>query len=242
MAEVEELLEEAAQHLSSLGISVETLCREGQPVQEILRVVRDRGVELIVIGTVGRGRREDFLIGSVSQRVKASTERDMLFVRGGGPPGNSRFRAILGVDGSPGSLGAVEAFAKEVQAERADIRVVHVREALGSRPDQTHRRAARSLSTHSGTDYGEEALSNALEILEAHGLSGTTEERRGRPAAELLEAARDYGAHLIVMGSRGLTRPPGMLTGSVTQRVVRHASSSVLCSRRRESVPSVLDS
>jgi nucleotide-binding universal stress UspA family protein len=42
------------------------------------------------------------------------------------------------------------------------------------------------------------------------------------------DRAHDFGADLIALGSRGLSRLPGMLLGSVTQKAVHFAEIPVL--------------
>ena len=53
----------------------------------------------------------------------------------------------------------------------------------------------------------------------------------GDPAHEIIEAARDVGCSLIVMGSRGLTGLDRLLTGSVARNVLLHSPTSVLIVR-----------
>jgi nucleotide-binding universal stress UspA family protein len=49
-----------------------------------------------------------------------------------------------------------------------------------------------------------------------------------RTAQEIVIQAHDFGADLIVMGSRGLSGLPGMLLGSVTQKVLHFTDVPVL--------------
>ncbi len=53
----------------------------------------------------------------------------------------------------------------------------------------------------------------------------------GNPVDEILRAAADAGADLIVMGTHGRTGLRHLITGSVTEKVVRHASVPVLTVR-----------
>jgi len=53
--------------------------------------------------------------------------------------------------------------------------------------------------------------------------------RHGNIAAEILEAAEEMGAELIVIGARGLTRWEAFMGGgSIAEKVVRHASTTVI--------------
>jgi nucleotide-binding universal stress UspA family protein len=55
--------------------------------------------------------------------------------------------------------------------------------------------------------------------------------RIGKPAAEILGVAKDVGADLIIVGSKGLTGIERMMIGSVSERVVREAGCSVEVAR-----------
>ena len=62
------------------------------------------------------------------------------------------------------------------------------------------------------------------EVAEAH-------LRLGRPDAEIVELAKELGAGLIVLGSRGLGPLRSALMGSVSESVIRHARCPVMVVR-----------
>jgi nucleotide-binding universal stress UspA family protein len=55
--------------------------------------------------------------------------------------------------------------------------------------------------------------------------------KEGDPVTEILEAAREAGADLIVMGTHGRTGLGRFLMGSVAEHVVRHATCPVVTVR-----------
>jgi nucleotide-binding universal stress UspA family protein len=55
--------------------------------------------------------------------------------------------------------------------------------------------------------------------------------RIGKPAEELLDLARDVGADLIIVGSKGLTGVERLVLGSVSEKVVREAKCTVEVAR-----------
>lgn len=57
--------------------------------------------------------------------------------------------------------------------------------------------------------------------------------RIGKPAAEILALAREVGADLIIVGSRGLTGVGHLLLGSVAEKVVREARCTVEVARAK---------
>ena len=57
--------------------------------------------------------------------------------------------------------------------------------------------------------------------------------RLGKPAAEILELAREVGADRIVVGTKGLTGVEHFVLGSVAERVVREAGCTVEIARAK---------
>ncbi|HMQ93030.1 MAG TPA: universal stress protein [Amaricoccus sp.] len=60
---------------------------------------------------------------------------------------------------------------------------------------------------------------------------------RGLPPGRIVEVARELGADLVVVGSRGRTGLPHILLGSVAERVVQTAPMPVTVVKRRDAAP-----
>jgi nucleotide-binding universal stress UspA family protein len=228
------LLSEATQLLARWDIEAKAVKCRGHAAKELLRVAGERAADLIVVGTRAKDQ-HGFLVGSVSHKVKALAQTDVLVVRPRAPLEPGRFRALLTVDGSPESSAAVESFVTKLHAERADVLLLHVLDvppqtALEMFEDEPIDPNSLSNVVHEHVDH---VFSYARAILAAHDIEPTVEIRKGEPAPIVLAAAARHRAHVIVMGSRGLTGLSGVLLGSVTQRVVRHGAASVLIARSR---------
>ena len=65
-------------------------------------------------------------------------------------------------------------------------------------------------------------------------ISRDTTVRVGRPFHEIVEAAREGNADLIILATHGHTGLKHMLLGSTAENVVRHASCPVLIVREQE--------
>jgi nucleotide-binding universal stress UspA family protein len=74
-------------------------------------------------------------------------------------------------------------------------------------------------------------LSDLAARLEKDGVVVTTQVQIGRPIDEILAFAASEKADLIVMGTHGRTGLKHLVTGSVTERVVRTSSIPVLTVR-----------
>jgi maltose/moltooligosaccharide transporter len=136
-------------------------------------------------------------------------------------------RVVVGSDGTPTSLYAVDRAAEVAQAAQARLVVVTAYRdgEPGAEPSQT---AGLHRDLH-----GAEAAREALE----KSVTGLTKERAryieqrlvvGDPAQALLDAVGANPANLIVVGNRGLGASQGQLLGSVPAGVVKNAVCDVL--------------
>ncbi len=74
-------LEEKAQPLRNIGLTVETVVRFGDPAQEIVDYAKTHGIDLIVMATHGRTGLSRALFGSVAGRVLASGAKPVLMLQ-----------------------------------------------------------------------------------------------------------------------------------------------------------------
>lgn len=227
----ETLMERVGARLAHLPVRVTRVLAKGDPAQEIVRMADSTSAELIVLGAWGEKR--DFLIGSVSQRVVSLAPTDVLVVRRCDQATEESerersFRALVAVDGSLGSEAGIDAFSRKLRARSASIRVVHVLEAAPALWEAGREQTSfiEVLDTRAA-----QVLSWALEALERRGLQAESEWRQGNPAAQILEAARENGSDVIVVGSRGHSAIREMVLGGITHRILRHAPCNVLCAR-----------
>ena len=75
-------LEERAAALREHGLATRVLLKTGVPHEEIVKTAAQEGVDLIVMGTHGRGAVERFFLGSVADRVVRSAPCPVVTVRG----------------------------------------------------------------------------------------------------------------------------------------------------------------
>jgi nucleotide-binding universal stress UspA family protein len=67
------------------ALEVETVVVEGNPASEIVRVAAERGIDLIVLGSHGRGGISRAILGSVADKVMRTAACPVLIVAHGGP-------------------------------------------------------------------------------------------------------------------------------------------------------------
>jgi maltose/moltooligosaccharide transporter len=136
-------------------------------------------------------------------------------------------QVVVGSDGTPTSLYAVDRAAEVAQAAQARLVVV-----TAYREDEAGAAVSPVPGTHRHL-YGVEAARQAL----TKSVTGLTRERAryidqrlvaGDPARALLDTVGSNPANLIVVGNRGLGASEGQVLGSVPGEVVRNALCDVL--------------
>ncbi len=85
------------------------------------------------------------------------------------------------------------------------------------------------------TDY----LASIATAIRAHDASAMVVVRRGNPAAEITACAEEEPGTLVVLTSHGRSGPRPEHLGSVTQHVVRHATTPTLVVRPHPDLPAV---
>jgi nucleotide-binding universal stress UspA family protein len=89
-----------------------------------------------------------------------------------------------------------------------------------------------------GRQAGVQLLEETQRDLMEEEIEVDTKLTEGHAADEILKAAQDFQADLIVVGSRGMTEfKRVMMLGGVSHKVVRHAECSVLVVRKRAKRP-----
>ena len=75
---------------------------------------------------------------------------------------------------------------------------------------------------------GEKIIEEAAKEFEVAGLKFQTELLEGPVAEAIMNVAKTRDADLIVLGARGMSSLEGLLLGSVSQKVIQHATCPVL--------------
>jgi nucleotide-binding universal stress UspA family protein len=142
-------------------------------------------------------------------------------------------RIVVAADGSTHALKAAELAARLARETRgAEVMVVNVGHiptiALGGPGDGLVDFAAMEEALEQA---GRTILDQTMKAFAGIDARVTRVYRRGDPTAEILKAAKEHKADLIVMGSRGLGQIGGLILGSVSERVLHGAHIPVLIVR-----------
>ncbi len=235
--DAERVLNATQRRLDIFGIRAERLVRSAAfEGPAIARAAEERGAALIVLGTHGRRRIMDRLLGSVSEAVVRYASCPVILVRRDAAfDSQSLGHILLASDGSDSTLAAARALIPLAQALSARVTVAHVAwlglvEQSSLIPPQglTDIAPAQLL----GVPGLHEALDRPAELLRRAGIPVHTHVRHARHTAEALEQiAADLGAGLIVAGSRRLGELAGRLLGSVAADLLVQARRPVMIAR-----------
>jgi nucleotide-binding universal stress UspA family protein len=136
-------------------------------------------------------------------------------------------RVLLAYDGSEAAGRALGWASRLARAEPGStVTVMAVATALEAAPPITD-----AIDPRSSPERLRGQLARSAEQLTAAGVAVDTLLRVGSPAEEIIRAAEEGGYELVVLGDTGAGGAVRFLMGSVSDRVVRHASRPVMVVR-----------
>lgn len=145
-------------------------------------------------------------------------------------------RTLIATDDSDASLAAIDVVAPSVKAAGGQVFVVFVRqrpvmfESVGIDTSSAWELVEESLDAKE-----KEAERDVTAHLQAHGIGATFLVRDGDPAHEILDAATEHDASLLVIGSPLHGALGSILLSSVTEYLVHHCTRPLLVIRPQDS-------
>jgi len=136
---------------------------------------------------------------------------------------------VVGVDGSAASLRAVRHALRLWNEAPCEVYLCNVQPAMTYA--ETLLSGHKRLVAHWSGSPGHELLRAARGAVEDAGRAAFAEIRHGDAAEEIARQAREVGADLILVGTRGLNPAQELLIGSVARRITELASCPVVTTR-----------
>lgn len=139
-------------------------------------------------------------------------------------------KILLAIDGSDSSQAALQSVVVRPWPAGTEVRVLNVVEPpslliereMASSYDVEFEAVWNALR-----EQAKELVSKAAAKLKEAKLNASTALVEGDPKSLIIDAANDWGADMIVVGSHGRKGLNRFLMGSVSEAVVRHARCSV---------------
>lgn len=204
------LVADAAEVMRKHGVDAEATVLHGFPAPAILEHVDKNLIDLLIVGSHGRGTTGRLILGSFADAVKNHVACSVLIARR--PP--QRDRLLIAVDGSAASKRAAGVGLRLATSWNAHATILHVLHPPVVTDDSGGRRKLQAAASELGLPEADRHLRFVLE--------------QGRPADRVARLAEEKAVGLIVMGSRGLSGLKSLVAGSVSNRVAHRAQTSVL--------------
>jgi nucleotide-binding universal stress UspA family protein len=143
-------------------------------------------------------------------------------------------KILLAIDGSAPSRDAIEEVARRPWPSSSALLILSVIQPYTPPATEIVLASAtlEEVRQRQAQD-AEQFTRQARERIGASGLNVETAVREGDPRTAIIDAADEWQADLIVVGSHGRTGLTRLVMGSVAQAVVAHAHCSVEVVRRR---------
>ena len=207
---------------------------EGNTPGVIRDIACEPGVDLVVVGSRGRGSAADLFLGSTSHSLSHDCPKPLAIVptAATGPhPGHPLRHIVVGTDGSAGADAAVVWAAEEARRTDSVLELVVAwtwtapffpLEADLSVPlEESLRKAA------------EDTLGKTVDRLDLHGLTVKRTVREGAAADALVDQSREAG--MLVVGRRGLGIARELFLGSVSHACTHRSVAPIVVVPRGQS-------
>jgi nucleotide-binding universal stress UspA family protein len=213
---------------------ISTLVQSDSPAYGLLSAADEIGPDLIVVGSHGRSVLGRLILGSVSQKVLAEASCSVRIARRRAAIEGVPLRIIVGVDGTPDSIAAVEQVASRRWPEGSAVQVIAAYGPVDV-PIPFGFPMVGTMQQAMGMQWEmlENSTADAVARLQAAGLAATATVKDGAPIPVLLKSTREWGADCIFLGARGHRFLERFLLGSVSAAVAARADCSVEVVRSR---------
>ncbi len=229
---VEKISDEASKKLSEIaqkifqeeGIKTTFTVSTGDIAEEILETCEQGNFDLIVIGAHRKALHTSFLLGNEAEKIVNKARSSVLVIKGK-PLGNDLKKILCGYDFLPNSIEALETAKEIAKKTGAEIDIVHADTEEGF----TH----FSHIYESVFQKKVSMLKKLIEDLSNEGIKADFEIIKTEPSKAILEAVKDFGSDLIVVGKRQRKDIKRFFLGTIAMKVVKNSDIPVLITRRR---------
>lgn len=136
-------------------------------------------------------------------------------------------KILLATDGSPSAAEATRYASRLAQTMGAQVIVLHAYPRVPAFLGEPN----LSQMIHQMVREADNIVGPVVEELAAAGIDVSAEMLESPPAEAILAVAENSGCDLIIMGTRGHGQLAGVLLGSVSHKVLAHATAPVLVVR-----------
>jgi nucleotide-binding universal stress UspA family protein len=218
------LLEQTGTLVPSTVTSIKQVCRIGNPAPVVLETTRSSCADLVAVGSRGRGRLAELVLGSVSHRVVLHAPCSALLVRD--DPGSIR-RVLLAIEGYEDSLRLRTWLSTHRFNQPVELSLLSVVPTVPIGDWATESRYDKW--TAEMEQHARELVEETATALRTIHPTVTSQIEHGDPAHCITQATRH--ADLVMVGSHGWKGLEHFLLGSVSHAVLHKVTCPVLVIR-----------
>jgi nucleotide-binding universal stress UspA family protein len=190
----------------------------GSPAWELLKCEEEWQPDLVIVGSQGRTAVGRFVLGSVSQKILTEARTSVRVARGQTPVGEPPQRIVIGVDGSPCSVRALQEVASRHWIAKSEAHVVVVQDPLNETVAEMYDELRK---------WAQVVAATAADKLRKTSLTVTEVIETGDPKQVLTDHAESWEADCIFVGAKGHGFIERFLLSSVSSAVAARSHCSV---------------
>jgi nucleotide-binding universal stress UspA family protein len=203
-------LQEVAKFAEDAGVFVKCELRLGNPFHGIRTVIVEHDVDLVVMGTSGRSKFEEMMVGSNTEKVVRHSKCPVLTVHE--KPNGNDFANIVYASSLNENEKAFAQVVKNAQGiYKAKVHLVRINTPMNFQPDHEVKRIMKDFARKINLqDYTLNVFNDRSEEV------------------GILRFAASVNADLIAMATHGRSGFAHVLVGSIAEDVANHSSKPVL--------------
>ena len=212
--------------LNAMDLDVTFRTLVGEPFVEITRAVQAEGYGMVLAGTRGAGKLEQFFVGSTAKRLIRKCPASVWIVKAEHlvPP-----KVVLAAtDFSEVSFKAVKEGLKIAQQADAEFHLLHIIDSKDVPEDLISRVPEGSTLRQEINDEATKRLDTFVASLSVDGTQIQSHLSWGTPWQEIRRIAKHQAAELIVIGTVGRSGIQGLLLGNTADKVLDTCDCSIL--------------
>jgi nucleotide-binding universal stress UspA family protein len=207
------------------GVAVRPIICEGEPPEVLLDTADGLDADLLVLGTYGRRGLGRMLMGSVTAQVVSKARADVLVVHRPCQECRGEYRSLLvPFDGSAFSRAALGRACELAKADGAGVTALY---AIPRYEEMVGFLRTEGISARLADEAGK-IVADAARLGAELGVTVATSVAEGAAADRIVDAVKQSGFDLVVMGSHGHRGMERALLGSTAERVIVNAPCPVL--------------
>jgi nucleotide-binding universal stress UspA family protein len=212
------------------GVPARSIICEGEPPEVLLDTADSIDADLIVLGTYGRRGLRRMLMGSVTAQVISKARDDVLVVHRPCQECRGEYRSLLvPYDGSAFSRAALGRACALSAEDSASVTALY---AIPRYEEMVGFVRTEGISARLAEE-ADKIVADAARIGAERGVMVATSVAEGAAADRVVDAVKQSGFDLVVMGSHGHRGMERALLGSTTERVIVNAPCPVLVVKGR---------